>query len=68
MKDKLLTVSEVATMYDVSVGTVNYWITQGAPVSGERQLRGRYPTRLLDKNKLQKWLDERHRRVPARKI
>lgn len=66
--DKLYTTNEVAQMYGVATKTVLYWKQLGAPTAGERQLRGRYPTVLFDKKELQKWLDDKHRRTPVRKL
>ena len=66
--EKLYTGNEMAVMYGVSPKTVSVWVEQGAPVAKEEQRRGRYPTRLFNKKDLQKWLDEKHRRMPIRKI
>lgn len=65
---KLFTVSEIATMYGVTTKAVHYWISKGAPTEGKKQLRGRWPTDLIDQKKLQKWLDESRRVKPVRKL
>ncbi len=67
MKKKVLSLRDVAIMYDVSERMVYFWLAEGAPVVKETPARnGR--KKYFDQATLQKWLDEKYRKTPKRKI